>query len=390
MARLLYVGSGNPWQGGAGFLVRQSLFLSALGKVTELHLAMFDYKPGPVPDYIKSVTALTKPIRSRGSRMSNGLADMLDPRPRMFRGYDCTAARQQIRQLDLRSFDALFSYRIDFGYFAGVLHHPRLILDIDDPEHIRGRRRLSMNGKSDPRTEADLEKLRIFEMQAVAGAKLAFVCQENDRDAWAAPPEVVPNCVSVPSNPPRAVTRPIVLFVGNSAGGLTNPNVDAVNFFLTDIWPQVLAAVPDAEFRVVGAASDTVKQLVAGAPQAQLLGFVDNLDDQYAQAAVSIAPIRFGTGTRVKILEAFAHACPVVSTLAGAEGIEAIPGKEIELGVQSDDFTARLVELLRDRAAAEMIGQAGHDLVAREYNIDIQRQKLIKRFRQFLPQRAAK
>ena len=248
----------------------------------------------------------------------------------------------------------VFSFRIDFGYFAGVLDHPRLILDIDDPEHLRGLRRIQMTGGTgDHRTLRDLEKLRAFERAAVAKAKLAFVCQENDRGGCGTSPEVVPNCVQIIENPRRNVSKPIVLFVGNCAGGATTPNVDAVLFFLTDIWPKILAAVPDAEFQLVGAASDTVRSAAANVPRVHLRGFVDDLADVYSAAAISIAPIRFGTGTRIKILEAFAHACPVVSTLAGAEGIEAVPGKEIELAVGAEDFAEQAISLLRDATAAE-------------------------------------
>ena len=390
MARVLYVGSGNPWLGGAGYLVRQNLFLSALGQVAELHLAMFDYKSGPVPEYIKSVTSLTKPIRSSGSKIANWIADRIDPLPRMFRGYDLTEPRRQVKALNPGMFDAVFAFRIDFAYFAGVLNHPRLILDIDDPEHIRSFRRMQKSGGiTDRRSLRDLEKLRAFEVRSVAGAKLAFVCQENDRGGWAAPPEVVPNCAEIKENPRRAVAGPVVLFVGNCATGPTSPNVDAVRFFTADIWPKILHAMPEAEFHLVGAASDAVRELAAKSPRVQLRGFVDDLADVYAQASLSIAPIRFGTGTRVKILEAFAHACPVVSTLAGAEGIEAVPGREIELAVAADDFAARTISLLRDQAMAEKIGRGGYELALREYNAGVRQQKLIERFTRFLRGKAA-
>jgi glycosyltransferase involved in cell wall biosynthesis len=385
MARLLYVGSGNPWQGGAGYLVRQNLFLSALGQLAELHLAMFDCKPGPVPAYVKSVTCLTKPARPHVSKIGHLAADVLDPLPRMIRGYDLTVPHLEVQSLHPESFDAIFAFRIDFAHFAGVLNSSRLILDIDDPEHIRNMRRLRMLGAPpDWRTLRDIEKLRAFEVQSVALAKLAFVCQENDRGGWIMPPEVVPNCVDIVENPARNRTKPIVLFVGNCAGGRSSPNVDAVMFFLSDIWPKILQAVPDAEFHLVGKASETVKTAAEKSPRVHLRGFVDHLAKTYAETAVSIAPIRFGTGTRIKILEAFAHACPVVSTLAGAEGIEAIPGREIELAVDADDFAASTIAMLKNPPGAELIGRGGYLLATRAYNARAQQQKLIARFKDFL------
>lgn len=385
MPHVLFIGSGNPWQGGAGFLVRQNLFLGALAQVAELQLAMFDCKPGPVPEYAGKLTSLAKPTRSRRGRLKNWLDDRLDPLPRMLRGYDLSEPRQQVAALNPASFDAVFGYRIDFSYFAGVLNHPRLILDVDDPEHVRGYRRLQVLGAvADRRTLRDLQRLAAFERRAVAGAKLAFVCQDNDRQGWEKPPEVTPNCVQVVANPARNVIRPIVLFVGNCAGSAGSPNVDAVRFFLAKIWPEVLTAVPEAEFHIVGATSDVVRQAVAAAPRVTIRGFVEDLSAVYAEASLSIAPIRFGTGTRIKILEAFAHACPVVSTLAGAEGISAVPGKEIELAGGTHDFAQLTAALLNNPALNFQIGAGGHALALAQYDAVAQQRRLVSRLNEFL------
>jgi glycosyltransferase involved in cell wall biosynthesis len=181
------------------------------------------------------------------------------------------------------------------------------------------------------------------------------------------------------ANPPRNVSKPIVLFVGNCAGGQASPNVDAVRFFLSDIWPTVLKAVPAAEFHIVGAASDSVKQPAAATPGVVLRGFVDDLSATYAESSLSIAPIRFGTGTRIKILEAFAHACPVVSTLAGAEGISAVPGKEIELAGGAADFAEHTINLLNDAELNARIGDGGHALALRQYDAAMQQRRLVTR-----------
>ncbi len=385
--KILFVGSGAPWNGGAGYLVRQNLFLGALARVAELHLAMFDSKPGVKPPaYAASFTALPPVRRTRSGRVSMLLADTVSPTPRMFRGVDNTAARDVMNTLSQSQFDAVFAYRIDFAHFAGVENHPRLILDIDDPEHLRSERRLATTSTEvDRRTRADVAKLKRFEHAAVAKAKLAFVCQQNDRLGWPANAvvEVVPNCVEVLANPVRARTRPIILFLGNCAGSAISPNVDAVIYFLTRIWPGILKAVPDAEFRLVGAASEVVKKAAAISPRTTLSGFVDDLAAVYSESAMSIAPLRFGTGTRIKILEAFSHACPVVSTLVGAEGIDAIPGREIELAGPADDFASRCIRLLGNQTDADKIGQGGYALAARLYDRDLEQDRLVARLNTF-------
>jgi polysaccharide biosynthesis protein PslH len=390
MARVLFIGCGSPWRGGAGYLVRQNLFLSALAQVAELHLAMFDSPAQEAPAFAAGFTSLTMPTRPPMSRVKLLAEDLISPDPRMIRGYDLTQPRKQVQALNPLGFDAVFAYRIDFAYFAGVLDHPRLILDIDDPEHVRGLRRLRAAGvPADRRTLRDLTKLRDFERRSVAQAKLAFVCQDNDRDGWNTLPEVVPNCVHVPMDPLRRVGKPIVLFVGNCSGGEASPNVDALRFFLADVWPRILQEIPAAEFHIVGGGTETIAESFAQVPGVRWRGFVDDLAETYVQSAVSVAPIRFGTGTRVKILEAFAHSCPVVSTLAGAEGIEVVPGKNIELAEGAADFAARTIGLLRDAGLAERIGQAGYALVLLRYDLATQQHNLAARLGDFLRARAA-
>ena len=374
-------------RGGRGHLVRQNLFLHALADVADLDLAMFESKPDRVPDFVATLTPLPSPTRTRPGRIGRLWGDLTSALPRTFRHVDAAAARQLVRSLDPHRYDAVFAFRIDFAHYAGVLGAPRLLLDIDDPEHKRWRRRLSVTHRVDARTRRDVDRLEAFEKAAVATAAVSFVCQAADATGWVVPPEVVPNCVDVRPDPRRNPTRPVVLFVGNCVGTDVSPNVDAVVWFLADVWPRVLRAEPAAEFRLVGPAGDPVRRAVAAAARATVVGFVDDLSAEYAAASIAVAPIRFGTGTRIKILDAFAHACPVVSTMAGAEGIDAVPGKQIEIGVGGDDFAARVVCLLGDRDLAERLGRGGYGLVAARYDRLSEQKKLAARFRDFLARR---
>jgi polysaccharide biosynthesis protein PslH len=226
MPRVLYIGSGAPWSGGAGFLVRQNLFLRALAEVAELHLGLFDCAAGERPPFSCELTRLPSPMRMHPGRIKRFIDDCLVNVPRMFRGYDLQPARAAASSLHPEQFDAVFAYRIDFAYFAGVLNHPRLILDIDDPEHVRWQRRVlvTTGGAGDWRTRWDLKKLRQFEQTAAAGAKISFVCQENDAKGWQLAPVVVPNCIDLVANPQRRDAGPRLIFVGNTAGGEQSPN----------------------------------------------------------------------------------------------------------------------------------------------------------------------
>ncbi len=380
MKSVLYIGAGAPWLGGAGYLVRQRMFLRALAEIADLTLAMFDVPEDAAerrPEYAQKLTALPKLSRVKRSGLADLASDIFSPTPRSFVNYHANGARDKVAGLQPLNFDAVFAFRIDFAHFAGVLGHPRLLLDIDDPEHVRGRRKLATTpGGGDWRTRRDLDKLERFEKKAARGAVASFVCQEGDRDIFDPKPIVIPNCVDVPSMcPPRRATDPRIVFVGNFAG--VSPNTDALGWFLDEIWPLIHAAVPSCEFHVIGKLTGNLEKRVLGTPGAVAAGFVADLGDAMSHASVSVAPIRYGTGTRVKIIESFALGCPVVSTTLGCEGIDARPGDRILVGDTPKDFAHRCGELLRDPDAQKKIAAAAYELAASHYSESKRRNELV-------------
>ena len=137
---------------------------------------------------------------------------------------------------------------------------------------------------------------------------------------------------------------------------------------LDEIWPLVRAGSPECEFHVVGKLTGELAARVGSTPGAVARGFVGDLRDEMSHASLSIAPIRFGTGTRVKILESFALGCPVVSTSLGAEGIEARPGEQILIGDTPADFAARCLELLNDRGLQSRIAASAYEVAVARYS----------------------
>lgn len=379
---ILYIGVGVPWQGGAGYLVRQDMFLRALAECGQLHLALFNFNSNATrPRFTDTITPLDEPTRRNQSRLKVAFDDLFSPLPRMYRGDSFKSIRAQVRSLQPSRFDAVFAYRIDFACFAGVERHPRLLLDIDDPEHLRQADELGrLNGQAlDWRTRLDLHKLRSFELNIVRGTKAAFVCRQRDAEAFNPPqPIIVPNAVDIPKQVHRCESnRPTLLFVGNMINGEQSPNGDAVSWFLNSIWPIVIQHVPECRCRLVGQMSESLYRSVQKIPSLEVLGFIDVIAEAYASAWISIAPIRYGTGTRIKILEAFAHACPVVSTPEGYEGIEAIDGDSILIGASEASFAMACVNLLQDSPKRHRIGQAGRQLMMERYNPDHQQTILI-------------
>jgi polysaccharide biosynthesis protein PslH len=145
------------------------------------------------------------------------------------------------------------------------------------------------------------------------------------------------------------------------------PNADGLRFLFADIWPLVLAARPSAQLRIVGPLPP--EDIIAlRPPNVTFGGFVTDIVAEVGRAAVAIAPLRIGGGTRLKIVEAMALARPVVATSIGAEGIDVQPERDLLLADKPRDFANAVLRLLTQPAEAAALGLRGRRLVERAYS----------------------
>jgi glycosyltransferase involved in cell wall biosynthesis len=143
------------------------------------------------------------------------------------------------------------------------------------------------------------------------------------------------------------------------------PNVDGILYFAREVWPRVLAEQPQSKLDIVG--SNPPPQVVALADDSiRVTGFVPDTRPYIAAGSVFVCPLRFASGTRLKILEAMAMGKPVVSTRVGAEGIDCTHGKDVLLVDEAGPMADAVVDLLRHPAKAAALGEAARG-VARAY-----------------------
>jgi len=149
------------------------------------------------------------------------------------------------------------------------------------------------------------------------------------------------------------------------------PNVDAAAFFARDVLPLIQAKVPEAEFWIVGRdVTPAVAQLVTR-PGVVVTGFVPDMRPYIAQAAVVVVPLRFGSGMRNKILEAWAMEKCVVSTRVGAEGIECTDGVNILLADDARTLADRIVAALSNSRLRDQVRAKGRALVETAHHPDV-------------------
>ncbi|MGA2879349.1 MAG: glycosyltransferase [Bryobacteraceae bacterium] len=175
---------------------------------------------------------------------------------------------------------------------------------------------------------------------------------------------VYPNALPHVVPPPRAERHEIV-FSGNLEYA---PNIAAVQFFHRNVWPALQSRWPKLRWKILGKnPGPSIRELAARDSSIEVTGFVEDAVAAIAQSQVAIVPLLAGSGTRIKILEAWAAGTPVVSTRVGAEGLEFRDREHLILADDAESFTAAVSELLALPVNRERIGAAGRRLYEEQY-----------------------
>jgi glycosyltransferase involved in cell wall biosynthesis len=241
--------------------------------------------------------------------------------------------------------------------------------------------------------EVNWRKLRREELGTYRDADGVYLCSVADQQRLlaeiAAPPTtVIPNAADIEFYKPRetypqADGRTLVFF------GLMSymPNIDGARYFLQEIWPRIAEANPQARCKIIGGSPPASLTSLAG-PRIEFTGFVPDLRPHLAEAAAVVVPLRIGGGTRLKIVEAMAMGKAIVSTSLGAEGIEAVAGRDILIADQPADFAAAVGRLLTEPGLATEIGNSARKLSEQRYAWSAAARVLETFFRQILRTRA--
>ena len=148
------------------------------------------------------------------------------------------------------------------------------------------------------------------------------------------------------------------------------PNADGIRWFLNDVFPLVQGRVPAATLTIIG--KNPPKDFLdaaAHSPKAlKVTGYVPELAPYFEKSAVMVVPVRAGGGMRVRILEAFAYAMPVVTTTIGLEGINAEPGKDVLVADTETDFANYVSGLLENVSLQNNLSVNGRILAMTKYD----------------------
>lgn len=168
-----------------------------------------------------------------------------------------------------------------------------------------------------------------------------------------------------------------IVFTGSMS---YRPNVDAVLWFVEAILPLIAAQYPNAHLYVVGYRPHARIQALQAQANITITGKVDEIEPYWAGAKVYIAPLRMGSGTRFKILEAMAAGCAVVSTTIGAQGLGVQSGQELLLADSVEDFAHAVLAVLTDARKRAELGQHGRDFTQAHFDWAVIVPELLKAY----------
>ena len=163
---------------------------------------------------------------------------------------------------------------------------------------------------------------------------------------------------------PAGANEDAIVFSGNME---YHPNISAVRFFRREVWPLLRERWPGLVWRLIGKNPEAVRRFTSGDARIQAQGQVDDAIRELARAKVAVVPVLAGSGTRLKILEAWAAGVPVVSTTLGAEGLGARDGESLLLADSGPAFAEAVSRLLACTELRERVGAAGRRLLEKEF-----------------------
>ncbi|MBF0099464.1 MAG: glycosyltransferase [Desulfobacterales bacterium] len=155
------------------------------------------------------------------------------------------------------------------------------------------------------------------------------------------------------------------------------PNVDAIQFFLSTIWPLVVKKIPQCHFIIAG--SNIPKSILDLAGGSVIIkGFIPDLEELFNTVRLSVAPLRYGAGTKGKIVSSLSYGVPVVATNIAAEGMGLVEGKEILVADNPSDFVRQMVYLYTSESIWTQMSSFGRLYVHSTYSFSAIAPKILK------------
>jgi len=375
--RLLVLAPSVPFPARDGVHLRLQNLLGRLPADWQLRLICFDRTDSEAPELLDSpirceLTRVSIPPSLTGWKASQ-FAQLARPLPALLWKFRSNAMREVVRKA-AKDVDAVLAVGLQMAqYLPSVPVGMPVALDNYNIEsRVLERLADTRAGLKQRFWRHEATKLRRAERQLLTRSGTVFAISEVDRTGMVAlAPDsrvlTVPMGIDLsyfraaehqpPIGPPRFA------FVGAFNWHV---NEAAAQWLAERVWPQVRASLPDAELYFVGRDPSPTVRALAVDPSIQVTGTVSDVRPYLQDSMAVLVPLRYGSGVRTKILEAFAVRRPVISTSVGCEGLPVTNGRHLLIADDEDAFAEACVRVVQKRADAECLVNAAFTLVCEQ------------------------
>lgn len=254
---------------------------------------------------------------------------------------------------------------------AKILYHT------SDLHFIREMRQIEIEG-ANQKKQANAKKTRKTEVSLINSVDLTIVHSTYERDVLAelAPKAnvyVFPWILDKVGRISSFNERNGLIFLG---GYRHLPNVDAVIYFVSEVWPLVRAEIPDAVFYAAGSNPPQELLELDGKNNVVITGYIKDLQPHFERVRLSVAPIRYGAGIKGKVAMSMAYGVPVVATACAAEGMGLVNEQNVVIEDNAVEMARKIIELYRDESRWERLSEQSLAFVEDNYDSKLGRKRV--------------
>jgi glycosyltransferase involved in cell wall biosynthesis len=377
MPSALFLCAESPYPTTGGGAMRSASLLEFLAKRYDVDVTLFqesglpDPRPGFPAGRARRISVIELPRHSRtkgargwrtASRLIRNRAPLID----RFSGFGTQVSASFNGPYDLAIVEHLWCA----PYVEQIRPHARTVLldahNIESVWHDRVGRTGGALQRAVFRKFASA--CRKFERKWMPRYDAVMVASEEDaKHVAVARKFVYPNCIPAQPRPARKEEQ-VIIFSGNLE---YQPNISAVRHFNQNIWPLLRKRVPDLTWRIAGKNPGAIAGLINGDRRVHVTGPMDDAIETLASAKIAVVPLLAGSGTRFKIIEAWAACTPVISTHLGAEGLPYTAGEHLLICDDPSEFAEAVAFLLEAPEARAQLAEAGRRMYETHYTWNV-------------------
>jgi glycosyltransferase involved in cell wall biosynthesis len=281
-----------------------------------------------------------------------------------------------------RVYDLVLLYKVHCAAFCMDMvrrycPQAKIIFNTVDLHFVREQRQAEIEGSEDLMKTA--EATRLLELSMIQQADRTVVLSTEERAFLLREPgvaadkvAVIPLIREIPGRSRPFSERKNLLFVG---GFEHRPNVDAMRYFVRDVWPLIQPTLPEAVFYIIGSKPpQAVRELAS--ENIVITGYLPDISSYFHDSRLSVAPLRYGAGLKGKIATSLSYGLPCVASSIAVEGSDLEPEKDILVADTPESFAEAVLRLYQDEGLWNALSDNGLDFVDRHFSFAAGRQRI--------------